>query len=123
MPSRAALHASDCDPAGFAWIDLHNADQSVFAFLRRDPQAAGLPPLVCAFNCTPVPRDGYWIGVPEPGIYRKILDSDAPRFGGSGYSRQDQSEAEPVASHGYPCRLRIDLPPLGAVFFEPERET
>ena len=69
-----------------------------------------------------MPRDGYWIGAPEAGAYRKILDSDAVRFGGSGYNKQDRVVAEAVPSHGYPCRLRIDLPPLGAIFFEPDRE-
>jgi 1,4-alpha-glucan branching enzyme len=69
-----------------------------------------------------VPRNDYWVGVPEPGRYRKILDSDATRFGGSGYSVQERIEAESEPSHGYPCRLRLDLPPLAAVFFEPARE-
>jgi 1,4-alpha-glucan branching enzyme len=120
--ARPALHASDNDPAGFAWIDLHSADQSVYAFLRRDPQEPTRPPLVCIFNCTPVPRDGYLIGVPEAGTYRKILDSDAPRFGGSGYNKQDRAEAQPSPSHGYPYRLGVDLPPLGAIFLEPDRD-
>ena len=95
--SRAVLHASDCDPAGFGWIDLHSADQSVYVFLRRDPQQPARPPLICAFNCTPVPRDGYLIGVPEAGPYRKILDSDAARFGGSGYNQQERFVAESSA--------------------------
>ena len=81
-----ALHACDADPAGFAWIDLHNADQSVWAFLRRDPADPGAAPVICVFNATPVPRDDYWVGVPEPGRYRKLLDTDAAGYGGSGYA-------------------------------------
>ena len=73
---------SDADPEGFAWIDLHNADQSVFAFLRRDPRDPGSSPIVCVFNGTPVPRDDYWIGVPSGGGYAQILDTDELRFGG-----------------------------------------
>jgi 1,4-alpha-glucan branching enzyme len=119
--SRPALHASDNDPAGFAWIDLHSSEQSVYAFLRRDPQDTTRPPLVCVFNCTPVPRDGYCIGAPEAGTYRKILDSDAARFGGSAYNKQDRVAADATPSHGFPCSLRIDLPPLGAIFLEPDR--
>ncbi len=115
------LHASDADPAGFAWIDLHNADQSVFAFLRRDPAHPGAGPVVCVFNCTPVPRDGYWLGVPEPGRYLRILDTDATAYGGGGYNRQGELWAEPQGSHGYPCRLSVDLPALGALFYRLER--
>ena len=76
---------------------------------------------MCVFNCTPVPRDGYWLGVPQGGTYRKVLDTDAPRFGGSDYNRQDRVVAEPVPAQGYPCHLQLNLPPLGALFFELER--
>ncbi|MBS0395216.1 MAG: 1,4-alpha-glucan branching protein GlgB, partial [Proteobacteria bacterium] len=79
----AALHGSDCDPDGFAWIDLHNAAQSVFAFERRCTAGEAGAALVCVFNATPVPRDDYWIGVDAPGRYVKVLDSDEPRYGGS----------------------------------------
>jgi 1,4-alpha-glucan branching enzyme len=119
--SRPALHAGDADPTGFGWVDLHSADQSVFAFLRRDPREPARAPVVCVFNCTPVPRDGYWLGVAEPGTYRKILDTDATRFGGSGYNQQDGIVSEPESSHGYPCHVRVNLPPLGALFLEHER--
>jgi 1,4-alpha-glucan branching enzyme len=119
--SRAALHAGDADYAGFAWIDLHSADQSVFAFARRDPREPGRAPMICVFNCTPVPRDGYRLGVADAGAYRKVLDTDAARFGGSGYNRQELIEAEHEPSHGYPYRVPVDLPPLGAIFLELER--
>ncbi len=115
------FHASDADPAGFAWVDLHNQEQSVFAFLRRCPQQAQRPPIVCIFNCTPVPRDAYWVGVPEPGTWRKILDTDAARYGGSDYARQDRLVTQPAPAHGYPCHVRLNLPALAAVFLELDR--
>jgi 1,4-alpha-glucan branching enzyme len=115
------LHAGDADPAGFAWIDLHNADQSVWAFLRRDPSNPAGPPLVCVFNATPVPRDDYWLGVPEPGEYRKVLDTDASAYGGSGYWGTERVTADAHPTHGHPFRLRVSLPPLAAVFLRPER--
>jgi 1,4-alpha-glucan branching enzyme len=117
----SALHAGDADPSGFGWLDLHNSDQSVFAFLRRDPIRPELPPLVCVFNCTPVPRDDYWIGVPESGTYSRILDTDDARYGGSSYSRQDRMTADAHSSHGFAFRLRLSLPPLAALIVRPER--
>jgi 1,4-alpha-glucan branching enzyme len=110
-----ALHLADAEPAGFAWIDLHNAEQSVFAFLRRDP-ASSSRPVVCVFNATPVPRDDYWIGVPEPGPYEVVLDTDAARFGGSAYACAQRYESEREPCHGYPYRLRVSLPPLAALY-------
>ena len=119
--SLPALHAGDADPAGFAWIDLHNADQSVFSFLRRDPTDPAAAPLVCIFNATPVPRDDYWVGVPEPGAYLKLLDSDASAYGGSGYAPADRMTADAHPTHGYPFRVRLTLPPLAAVILRPDR--
>jgi 1,4-alpha-glucan branching enzyme len=106
------LHASDCDAAGFRWIDLHNADESVFAFLRQEP---GLAPLVCVFNATPVPRDDYWLGVPDAGRYEVVFDSDFPAYGGGGFAGVSGYDAFEHTVHGYPYALRIRLPPLAGV--------
>ena len=106
------------DPSGFAWIDLHNSAESVFAFLRRD-RRGGHAPVVCVFNATPVPRDDYWVGVPHAGAYEVVLDTDATRFGGSAYSRAQRYESDPEPTHGYPHRLRLTLPPLAAVWLAP----
>jgi 1,4-alpha-glucan branching enzyme len=114
--SEPGLYASDPDPEGFRWADHENAEQSVFAFLRRDPTAPDRPPLICVFNATPVPRDNYRIGVERPGNYHALIDTDAARFGGSGYSTATQWIADGGPWHGFPHSLRLDLPPLSAVF-------
>jgi 1,4-alpha-glucan branching enzyme len=120
--SSPQLYGSDCDHDGFRGIDLHNANDSVWAFQRRatGADAAGVPgrpPILCLFNATPVPRPGYAVGIPERGIYRKIFDSDDERFGGSGYNRQREAQAIAKPLHGQEHSLEFDLPPLGAVFF------
>jgi 1,4-alpha-glucan branching enzyme len=112
----AALHGSDGDAAGFRWIDLHNQDESVWAFMRLPVAGDAGGPLVCVFNATPVPRAGYRVGVPEGGAYRKILDTDEPRFGGSGCNRQGEVSASADFRHELPCSIGLDLPPLGALF-------
>jgi 1,4-alpha-glucan branching enzyme len=111
----AQLHGSDADGEGFAWIDLHNAAQSVFAFERRATRGDPGNPLVCLFNATPVPRDDYWIGVDRPGRYAKVLDSDDRRYGGSGYAGTDHYMTVDGGAHGRPHALRVSLPPLAAL--------
>jgi 1,4-alpha-glucan branching enzyme len=113
----AQLHGSDCDREGFRWVDLHNADESIWSFARLAVGGDGGAPVTCVFNATPVPRDGYGVGVAETGSYRKLFDSDDARFGGSGYNRQLELGAEPAGAQGYPFSLRLNLPPLGAMFF------
>jgi len=115
------LHSTDCDHTGFQWIDVNNADESVFVFMRRrytHDQDHYYPPLIFAFNCTPVPRDGYLLGVPDNGRYRKVLDSDDMAFGGSGHSTQFTLDAEPNGWHGLPHRLRVNLPPMSMVVWQ-----
>ena len=111
-----ALFHSDCDPAGFRWVDLHNADESVWAFERLTVGAPSEARILCAFNATPVPRENYVFHVPNGGRYRKLLDSDARNFGGSQYNTQDFVDAVRGADAA-DWTLTIALPPLAAVFF------
>ncbi|MGA2777583.1 MAG: 1,4-alpha-glucan branching protein GlgB [Steroidobacteraceae bacterium] len=111
------FYGSDADYDGFRWVDLHNADESVWAFQRRCTDGDTGAPYTCVFNATPVPRDQYALGVSELGRYRKILDTDEGRFGGSGYNRQSMIEASAEGCQGFAHSLKVDLPPLGALFF------
>jgi 1,4-alpha-glucan branching enzyme len=115
--TNAQFYGSDCDRDGFRWVDLHNADESIWAFARRAVGGDGGAPITCVFNATPVPRDGYRVGIPEAGAYRKIFDSDAAKFGGSGYNGQSELQAAEEDAQGHPFSLRLNLPPLGAMFF------
>jgi 1,4-alpha-glucan branching enzyme len=111
-----SLFQGDCDPGAFRWVDLHNADESVWAFERSATGAADAASILCAFNATPVPRADYTFHVPRAGRYIKVLDSDARKFGGSQFNTQDQVDA--VGSAGASnWTLRVNLPPLGAVFY------
>ncbi len=112
------LYSQDANWQGFRWIELNNQDESVFAFLRQGISPQGGSPLVCAFNCTPVPRDGYLLGVPETGTYAKVLDSDSAAFGGSGYAPEARVVAEATSWQGYPARIRVRLPPLAMVVWQ-----
>jgi 1,4-alpha-glucan branching enzyme len=111
------FHGSDCDPDGFQWLDLHNAADSVWAFARRSVGRDGGSPIICVFNATPVPREDYEVEVGQLGRYRKLFDSDAADFGGSGFNRQSELEASTAGAFGHPQSLRLNLPPLAAMFF------
>jgi 1,4-alpha-glucan branching enzyme len=115
--TRPQFHGSDCDHAGFRWIESNGADDSVWVFQRRATGEDTGAPIICLFNATPVARDGYAIGVPDAGVYVKVFDSDEVRFGGSGHNRQPDISASGVGLHGNSHSLKVDLPPLGALFF------
>ncbi len=114
---QSALHRLDNEPGGFAWIDCNDRDNSVLSFVRRAGDG-GNPQGLClvACNFTPVVRPNYRIGVPHPGLYVELLNSDDARYGGSGVVNI-QLQAEPVPWHGHPWSLGVTLPPLGTTIF------
>jgi 1,4-alpha-glucan branching enzyme len=113
-----ALHVRDFDPRGFEWVDCNDADESVLALLRRGGE--GDADVLVALNFTPVPRHNYRVGVPRGGFWREILNSDAPRYAGSGQGNLGGQEASPVGAHGRHHSLVLTLPPLSASFFASE---
>lgn len=54
-----------------------------FFFLRKGKKKEDTLIIVC--NFTPVPRTMHRIGVPYSGMYREIMNSDAVKYGGSGW--------------------------------------
>jgi 1,4-alpha-glucan branching enzyme len=114
-----ALHQVDFEPAGFQWIDCNDNANSVVSFIRRarDPEDF----LVVLVNFTPVPREGYRIGVPREGVYGEVLNSDAAFYGGSNVGNGGAVLADAVESHGHPASLRLTLPPLACLLLKPER--
>lgn len=111
-----ALHALDCDPAGFSWIECDDAAGSTISWLRRGGEARDV--IVVACNFTPVPRHGVRLGVPYAGHWQELLNSDAPLYGGSGQGNLGGVEAHPVSQHGHPQSLVVTLPPLAVVYFK-----
>jgi 1,4-alpha-glucan branching enzyme len=117
-----ALYRNDFEPSGFEWIDLHDHENCIYSFLRRGQPGDNDDPVIFIFNFTPVPRENYSIGVPEPGRYEKIFDSDAPEYGGSGCIYQIEIETENVWWHNRSQRLLVNVPPLAAVAFRLKRD-
>jgi len=112
----AALHEVDFEWQGFQWIDCNDADASVLSFLRRarNPQDF----VVVVANFTPVARENYRVGVPEPGYYRELFNSDAHFYAGSNYGNGGGVMAEPVPWMGMEYSLPLRLPPLAALYFK-----
>lgn len=108
-----AMHQLDCDADGFAWIDCNDYQQSTLSFLRRDRKGREV---VCVYNFTPVVREAYRLGMPSPGRYRELLNSDASEYGGSGVGNAGVVEAHAAPHHGQPASAVFTLPPLGALF-------
>ncbi|MBL0420986.1 1,4-alpha-glucan branching protein GlgB [Ramlibacter sp. AW1] len=113
---RPALWQIDFHSAGFEWVIADDAGNSVFAFLRKPREAA--PPVLVVSNMTPVPRTNYRIGVPLPGYWCEVLNSDAPEYGGAGWGNLGGVETDPVRAHGRMQSINLTLPPLSTLILE-----
>jgi 1,4-alpha-glucan branching enzyme len=111
--SEPALHQVDFEWQGFEWIDANDSDNSVYSFIRRGKNADEM--LVVVLNATPVVRYGYHIGVPRPGHYEEVFNSDASRYGGSNVGNLGGMNATEHAWQGRRYSLVLTLPPLAAV--------
>ena len=108
-----AFYRLDFEPRGFEWIIHEDAEHSVLSFLRWDGEGGFV---IVACNFTPVPRYGYRIGVPKPGVYREIINTDAHIYGGSGV-HNSELKAQPVWSNHRDWSLEITVPPLATCMF------
>jgi 1,4-alpha-glucan branching enzyme len=121
LAAEPALHEVDFNWEGFQWIDFHDVDKSIVSFLRRarDPEDF----VVVVANFTPVVREGYRVGVPRPGFYTEILNSDAEGYGGSNVGNRGGLPADDISWQGQPYSILLTLPPLAVVFLKPERSS
>jgi 1,4-alpha-glucan branching enzyme len=113
-----ALYEVDFEGAGFEWIDANDASASVLSFLRRarNPDDG----IVAVCNFTPVFRETYRVGVPRPGFYRELLNTDSQYYGGSDVGNAGGVNAEPIPWNDRPYSLKLRLPPLAAMYFKPQ---
>ena len=113
--TRPELWERDTDWSGFEWLEADDASANTIAYLRRDGQGNTLV-VVCNFS--PVHRWGYRVGVPAPGDYSLLLNTDWPQFGGWGHGDVHPTRAQLVPCHRQEHSLTIDLPPMSCVIYQ-----
>jgi 1,4-alpha-glucan branching enzyme len=112
-----ALHEADFTQDGFRWIQCDDAEHSVISLLRFSANRDEC--LVFALNLTPVPREGYRLGVAGRGYYREILNSDAEIYGGSNLGNSGGVYSDETPADGFEQSIVVTLPPLGMIIFKP----
>jgi 1,4-alpha-glucan branching enzyme len=107
-----ALHQRDCEGDGFEWLIADDAENSVFAWLRKAP---GQPLVAVVTNFTPTPHSGYALPLPIAGRWKEILNTDAGDYGGTSVGNMGGVTAE-TADGG--VRAIVTLPPLGTIWLK-----
>jgi 1,4-alpha-glucan branching enzyme len=114
-----ALHARDCEPEGFEWIDGGDAANSILVWMRKGFE--GDPPCVVVCNFTPIERRDHRIGLPRSGRWAEVMNTDAALYGGSGRGNMGGVLAEELSWMGRPFSAPVTLPPLSTLIFRHER--
>jgi len=113
--SEPALWQQDDSYDGFEWIDFHDADNSVVSFVRKSREGEMI---VFIVNATPIVRHNYRLGVPRPGFYREVINTDAETYGGSNVGNLGGVQSEAVNWMGREQSILIQLPPLATLAFK-----
>jgi 1,4-alpha-glucan branching enzyme len=111
-----ALHEFDCEDAGFEWLVMHDAERSVFAWLRKGRQTQER--CLVVVNFTPEVYRDYRIKVPFSGTWREILNTDSALYGGTNIGNAGAVRA---LDEGTIPEVSLVVPPLAAIFLVPER--
>jgi 1,4-alpha-glucan branching enzyme len=111
--TQPALYDKQFSPEGFEWLDTTDRENSIVIYARKGNESK--EQLIVILNMTPVPRPDYRIGVPLQGVWEEVLNSDDPKFYGSGKLNKSAMMAEQIAWHGKAYSISLTIPPLGAV--------
>lgn len=114
--SEPALHDGDVVSEGFRWIVGDDHTNVVVAFQRQTRDGSEV--IIVVSNLTPAPREKYRIGVPSPGYYKEIFNSDAAWYGGAGIGNQGGVYSKLEPAHGRKASISITVPPLATLCFK-----
>jgi 1,4-alpha-glucan branching enzyme len=109
--SEPALYLKQFDPEGFEWINANDYENSVLVYMRKG--ATIKDNLIVVLNMTPMAREEYLLGIPIPGTWKEILNSDDPRFYGSGVINTAPIAANKQEYNGKEYTITLRVPPLG----------
>jgi 1,4-alpha-glucan branching enzyme len=114
--AQPALWESDASPAGFQWIDVNNAEESIVAFLRIETAKGRQLIAVCNFSLTE--KKSYRLGLPRKGEYSLLLNTSAEKYGGHITSFPDSLIAEEMPKGDFKYSAAVDLPALSTLWYE-----
>lgn len=110
-----ALHQLDHDTRGFEWLDHNDSEKSITAFSRKDSNG---DEVIVISNFTPVPREGYRVGVSHAGKYEILFNSDSEFYWGSNYDSGNSFNTELQNWQGKEQSIMVNLPPLSTVYIK-----
>lgn len=118
-PALYEIEREHGDWHGFRWLNAEDRGNSVLSFLRSSADDSDR--IAVVLNFTPVLRENYLVGVPDPGEYEVILSTNHRSFGGDGKgTRKVKAKKKPM--NGFPYSIQLNLPPLTGLYLKNHKE-
>jgi len=111
-----ALHEKQFEQEGFEWIDYNDAENSVLVYIRKGKKPKDN--LIIACNMTPVPREGYRIGLPKKGKLKEVFNSNDKEYFGTGDFKNKTLTSEAEKWQNRKNSVAISIPPLTMLAFK-----
>lgn len=111
--SQPALYQLDSDVDGFSWVNCVSSVNSTVSFVRQGIDEGETLLVICNFDT--ISYKEFIVGVPKPGKYKEILNSDDTKFGGSGLVNGRVKSSKSAAYDGRENSITISLPALSVV--------
>ncbi|MCT1459465.1 1,4-alpha-glucan branching protein GlgB [Aestuariimicrobium sp. p3-SID1156] len=106
----------DSDPSGFEWLDADDAGGNTFSWVRKS--ATG-DLVACLVNFSPNPKTEHVVGLPRPGTWTEILNTDSYAYDGTGqYGNYGRVIATEHGASNFPAHAQVCIPPLGAIWLK-----
>ena len=102
-----SLYKEDYNDDGFKWIDCHQEERCIYAFLRK----AGSQRIIAVFNFSDKDQNDYELNVGEGKKIKIIIDSNMKKYGGT--RKSDVCKYETLTDG----KLSIDLPPFTSRYY------
>ena len=110
-----ALYQLDEKPEGFEWINGMEWEKNLLIFLRRTRKKEDTLLVICNFSN--VEYDDFRIGVPYPGKYKEMFNSDAESYGGTGVGNPRVKMSKKTECDERKNSITVKLAPLSVQVF------
>jgi len=117
-----ALWSKDTTPDGFSWLAVDDADRNAVAFLRWGSGLSGSAAeatgsvLACVTNFAGTAQHDYRIGLPYPGRWVELVNTDAAEYGGSGVGNLGAVSTVDQPWQGQPASAAVQVGPYATVW-------
>jgi 1,4-alpha-glucan branching enzyme len=116
LKTEPALYENQFNTDGFEWIDVDHRQESVIVFRRKGKKKED--DLMIVMNMTPVVRNDWEIYLTDKTYSKEIFNSDSKKYWGTGNVFNPDIRSELIDKDQKRWRLRLNLPPLGALILK-----